>query len=120
LGLITPSVTPREQQEKGTPSVIQPESCGIGYLWYEKPAESDILLSRFVQINSYFFNVISWRSGVSRQVRRHHVAKICQIHTRFELRPTGASVVASAGMMDYLTYQARFFGRISDYNDIRS
>jgi hypothetical protein len=120
LGMITPGVTPREQQAKGFPKTIEPESCGIGYLWYDQPAKDDIAFSRFVQINSYLFDVIAWRAGVSRPVRRRHVAKICQIHRLFELRPADKSVVISAGMMDYLTFQARFFERTAGYRDIRT
>lgn len=120
LGLITPGVTPREQQAKGFPKTMEPESCGIGYLWYDQPAKSDIIFSRFVQINSYLFDVIAWRSGVSRQVRRRHVSKICQIHRLFELRPADKSVVISAGMMDYLTFQTKFFERTENYRDIRT
>lgn len=120
LGLITPGVTPREQQAKGSPKTMEPESCGIGYLWYDQPAKDDIVFSRFVQINSYLFDVIAWRSGVSRQVRRRHVRKICQMHTLFELRPAEKSVAITAGMMDYLTFQARFFERTAGYSDNRT
>jgi len=119
LGLITPGMTTREQQAKGFPKIIKLESCGIGYLWYDEPAKSDIVLSRFVQINSYLFDVIAWRSGLSRPVRHRHVAKICQIHKLFELRPGSGSVFLSAAMMDYLSFQARFFERTADYRDIR-
>jgi hypothetical protein len=120
LGLITPGVTPREQQAKGFPKVMEPESCGIGYLSYDQPAKDDIAFSRFVQINSYLFDVIAWRAGVSRPVRRRHVAKICRIHRLFELRPADKSVVISGGMMDYLTFQAKFFERTENYRDIRT
>jgi hypothetical protein len=120
LGLITPGVTPREQQAKGFPKTMEPESCGIGYLWYDQPAKRDIAFSRFVQINSYLFDVIAWHAGVSRPGRRRHVAKICQIHRLFELRPADKSVVISTGMMDYLTFQTRFFERTAGYRDIRT
>jgi hypothetical protein len=120
LGLITPGVTPREQQSKGFPRTIEPESCGIGYLWFDEPAKRDIVFSRFAQINSYLFDVIGWRSDVSRPVRRRHVAKICQLHRLFELRPADEAVAISAGMMDYLTFQAKFFERTSNYRDIRN
>jgi hypothetical protein len=119
LGLITPGVTSREQQSKGLPRTIEPESCGIGYMWYDEPAKSEIAFARFVQLNSYLFNVIAWRPGVSRQVRRRHVAKICQLHTLFELRPGDESVGISAGTMDYLTFQAKYFEPVSSYRDIR-
>lgn len=120
LGLITPGVTTREQQTAGLPDVIEPESCGIGYLWYDQPAKDDIAFSRFVQINSYLFDVIAWRAGVSRPVRHRHVVNICKIHRLFELRPGCKSVVATASMMDYLTFQDRFFERTSGYRDIRN
>lgn len=120
LGLITPSITLREQQGKGCPKIMEPQSCGIGYLWYDQPAKDDIAFSRFVQINSYLFDVIAWRAGISRPVRRRHVAKICQIHRQGELRPAEKSVVISAAMMDYLTFQAKFFERTKNYRDIRT
>lgn len=119
LGLITPSVTPREQQAKGFPRTMEPENCGIGYLRYDEPAKTDIVFSRFVQINSYLFDVIAWGRKVSRPVRRRHVAKICQIHQLFELRPGNTRVVVSAGTMDFLTFRARFFEPVSTYRDIR-
>lgn len=119
LGLITPAITSPEQQAKGAPKIIEPESCGIGYLSYNEPAKSDIIFSRFVQINSYMFDVLAWRPGLSRPVRRHHLAKICEIHRLFELRSSDTSVSISAGMMDYLNFQARFFRNVSGYRDIR-
>lgn len=118
LGLITPSVTPREQQAKGFPRTMEPESCGVGYMSYDEPAKSDVVFSRFVQINSYLFDVIAWRRGVSRPVRHHHVAKICQIHQLFELRPGNDRVDISAGT-DFLTFRTRFFEPVSTYRDIR-
>jgi hypothetical protein len=119
LGIITPGVTPREQQERGFPKIIEPESCGVGYSEFGAPAKEDIAYSRFLQINSYRFDVIGWRPGVSRPVRRRHVTKICQIHIFFELRQAEGSVAVSAGMMDYLTFQAHFFERTSEYRDSR-
>jgi hypothetical protein len=119
LGIITPGVTTPEQQARGLPSVVQPESCGVGYMGYDEPAKKDIVFSRFVQINSYFLNTIGWRSSVSRQVRRRHVAKICQIHNLFELRQGETSVVISAGTMNYLAFQAKFFDPVLSYRDIR-
>ncbi len=120
LGLITPSVTPRDQQARGAPKIIEPESCGIGYLSYDEPAKSDILIGRFVQINSYLFDVIAWRREASEDLTRNYVAKICQIHTLFELRPGDTSLFISAGMMDFLSFQARFFEDTSAYRDIRN
>lgn len=119
LGLITPGATSREQQAKGFPRIVEPESCGIGYSGYDEPAKSDIVFSRFVQINSYLFTVVAWRAGVSRPIRHRHVAKICQIHNLFELRPINESVFVSASTMDFLTFQARFFDRTLSYRDIR-
>jgi hypothetical protein len=119
LGLITPSVASREQQAKGFPRTMEPESCGIGYFWYDEPAKSDIVFSRFVLINSYLFNVIAWSHRVSRPVRRRHIAKICQLHQLFELRSGNTRMVISGGTMDFLTFRARFFEPVSTYRDIR-
>jgi hypothetical protein len=41
IGLITPGITPAAERAKGFPPTVEPESCGIGYLWYEEPAKSD-------------------------------------------------------------------------------
>jgi hypothetical protein len=120
LGLITPTTISDELQAKGFPSLLKPELCSVGYSSYMKPAESDIIFGRFIQINSYFLNVIGWRAGVSRQVKRRHTAKICQQHTYFELRRSDESVFVSAPAMDFLTFGSTFLDARLTYRDIRT
>ena len=40
-GLIAPSRTSTEQQKRGIPAILEPESCGVGYLYINEPADFD-------------------------------------------------------------------------------
>jgi hypothetical protein len=108
LGLISPSKTTEEQQAKGLPEILEPESCGVGYLYVNRPAGPDIELSRFVEINSYFFQVIAWRDSVARPVSRRHLAKICELHRLQELKAKDESVVFEKPSMDFLKFQSDY------------
>jgi hypothetical protein len=119
VGIITPGVTPTEQVARGFPELIEPESCGIGYLAYGEPALSDTQFSRFVQVNSYLLDVIAWRPKVSRPIRRRHVEQICRIHHMVELKRNTNTVAVTAGIMDYLSFQSKFFPQTSTYRDAR-
>lgn len=75
LGLIAPSESSAEQQAKGQREIPEPEGCGLGYSSFYEPPKKDIIFGRFIQLNSYFAEVISWKPTVSRPVRRRHIAK---------------------------------------------
>jgi len=111
LGLISPSATTAEQRGKGLPEILEPESCGVGFLYVNKPAGPDIAFSRLVQINSYLFEVISWKPSVSRPTARRHLAKICQIHSLQELRPDLESVTIEKPSMDFVKFQTEYMIR---------
>ncbi len=59
LGLISPSLTTAEQRARGLPEILEPESCGVGFLHINQPAGPDIPFSPLVQINLYLFELIS-------------------------------------------------------------
>jgi hypothetical protein len=108
LGLITPSNSSAEQQAKGLPKILKPEGCGLGYSSFQEPAKKDIIFGRFVQLNSYFFEVISWKPTVSRPVRRRHIANICRIHSLYDLPPNETQIVLSEVAMDFMTFQMKY------------
>ena len=111
LGLISSAVTTAEQRARGLPEILAPESCGVGFLYVNKPAGPDIAFSRFVQINSYLFEIISWNPGASRPTARRHLAKICQIHLLKELRRDSEPVTIEKPSMDFVKFQTEYMIR---------
>jgi hypothetical protein len=108
LGFISASETTEQQRAEGLPEMLEPESCGVGYLYVNRPAGPDIELSRFVEINSYFFQVIAWKDSVARPVSRHHLAKICELHRFHELKAKNESVIFKKPSMDFLKFQTDY------------
>jgi hypothetical protein len=111
LGLIAPSRTSTEQQKRGIPAILEPESCGVGYLYINEPAKADIALSRIVQINSYLFCVIAWKPQVQRPTRRRHITGICRAGSYCELRPGESAITITRPSMDFLTFQTKYMVR---------
>ncbi len=108
LGLITPSSTSREQQDRGLPAILKPESCGVGYLYVNEPAKPDIAFGRIVQINSYLFCVIAWKPGVQRATRRRHMIGVGRASSLCELRPSESAITITRPSVDFLTFQMRY------------
>jgi hypothetical protein len=108
LGFISPSETTEQQRAEGFPEILEPESCGVGHLYVNRPAGPDIELSRFVQINSYFFQVIAWKDSVARPVSRRHLARICELHRLQELKAKNESVIFEKPSMDFLRFQTDY------------
>jgi hypothetical protein len=108
LGLISAFETTQQQRAEGLPAILEPESCGVGYLYVNRPAGPDIELSRFVEIDSYFFQVIVWKESVARPVSRRYLAKICDLHRLQELKATNESVIFEKPSMDFLKFQADY------------
>lgn len=101
LGLISPSVIPKEAHSSDAPEVLEPLSCGVGHFNVGPPADADITLGRDVQINSYLFCVIAWKSTTSRAALRDHVANICRLRKFFELRPRDENITLNLAAMDF-------------------
>jgi len=108
LGLISAFETTQQQRAEGLPAILEPESCGVGYLYVNRPAGPDIELSRFVEINSNFFQVIVWKESVARPVSRRYLAKICDLHRLQELKATNESVIFEKPSMDFLKFQTDY------------
>jgi hypothetical protein len=111
LGLITPTRTTREQQERGFPPIMEPESCGVGHLYINEPAKWDIAFSRIVVINSYLFSVIAWKPEVQLSTRRRHISGIARVGNFCELRPSETAVTITWPSMDFLTFQMNYMVR---------
>jgi len=102
LGIIIPS-----RIIEGTPEILQPEGCGLGYTYFEGTITSDIAFSRFVQLNSYLFDVIAWKSSVSRAARHRNVELLCWREFLYELRPRQEKITVVAASLDYATLQEK-------------
>jgi hypothetical protein len=88
LGLITPSRTTPRQQADGFPEILEPESCGVGFLYLSEPAKQDHLdlftVSRRPEVvgsSSYSSEpgklaLLDWLSG-----------RVSGILTAFQLQP---------------------------------
>ena len=108
LGLIFPSATTEEQRRNGLPEILAPESCGVGFLYVDKPAGPDVAFSRLVQINSYLFEIISWNANVARPAARHYLTKICETNSLQELKPGNESVILRKPSIDFLKFQTEY------------
>jgi hypothetical protein len=95
VGIVVPSLTTVEQQQKGFPKFLYPEP----------PLQDQVAFARLVAFNAYVFEITPWRKGAPESLPSRWTKFVCMRNKLFELRSDTQEVVIVPGFTDFLTFQ---------------
>jgi hypothetical protein len=105
VGIVVPSPTTPEQQQKGLPKFLYPERHTLAELFLKPPIQEHVVFARLVAFNAYVFEITAWRSDTSESLRVQWSAMMCRRNRLSELRNDRSEVLIIPGFTDFLTFQ---------------